>query len=88
MNLKEKLELDLKRERDSVVAERQSQILGAQYLCCDAVIHEICHTANSITCVEDLNIVPLLREELRCCLYDVIISDVGNAPPAKKQRRK
>lgn len=89
VKLKEKLELELKRERDCIIAEQpQSQILGAQYMCCDAVIHEICCRANSITCVEDLSNIPLLREELRSRFYDVVIGAVGNAPPAKKQRRK
>ena len=89
VDLKKKLELELKEERNSVMAERpHMRLLGPQYMCCDAVIRDICSRASSITCVDDLNSITLLRTELRPRFYDVVCRTVGSAPPAKKRRKK
>ena len=87
--LRAALELELRRERDLVMAEKpHSDILGAQYLCCDAVIKDICGRADYIACVDDVMCIPLLRPELRLRFYNVVMRTVGSAPPANKQRRR
>ena len=88
-SLYKQLESDLKLERDVIMTERPNmRILGAQYLCSDAVIKTICDRADTITCVDDLSSIPLLRTELRSRFCDIVIKTVGSAPSAKKRRRK
>ena len=82
------LELELRRERDLVMAEKpHSDILGAQYLCCNAVIKDICSRADYIPCVDDVVCISLLRPEIRLPCYNVVMRTVGSAPPANKQRQ-
>ena len=86
--LQNKLEDSLKLERSAILSEHpHMQILGLQYVCCDAVIQEICRRAAYVTTVDDLNSIPLLRTELRTRLYNVVTDVVGSAPPAKKLRQ-
>ena len=63
-----------------------SDILGAQYLCCDAVIKDICSRADYIPCVDDVVCISLLRPEIRLPCYNVVMRTVGSAP-ANKQRQ-
>ena len=86
VDLKKQLEIDLKLERSSIISEQpHACIFGEQYVCCDAVIEEICCRASYITCVDDMT---LLRPELRHRFYSVVVKNVVNAPPAKKRRQR
>lgn len=79
----------MKREREAVIVEKPHyRVLGAQYVCCDAVIRELCSRANYVTCVDDLDSVALLRAELKTRFCNVVLKTVANAPPAKRRRRR
>lgn len=88
-SLMKQLDIALKQEREAVMVEKPCyQMLGVQYICCDAVIEELCSRAHYVTCVDDLNSVTLLRAELRSRFCNVILKVVSNAPPAKKCRKR
>ena len=80
------LEIELKKERDLLMAESpHMRLLGPQYMCCDSVISGLCKKAGSVTCVDDLKSIALLRTELTLRFYNVLFRAVSSAPPAKRQ---
>lgn len=88
-SVKLQLEEELKTEREAILAEKPHlRSLGVQYVCSDAVIKQLCNIASSVTCVNDLRTVTLLRPELQSLFFNVIVKHISNAPPARKRRRQ
>ena len=80
--------IELKKERDLLMAESpHMRLLGPQYMYCDSVISDVCTKASSVTCVDDLKSIALLRTELTLRFYNVLFRVVSSAPPARRQRQ-
>ena len=81
------LEKELKSEREMVLSEKPHlSFLGVQYVCSDVVIKQLCSLINSMTCVDDLRTIPLLRPDLHSRFYNIMLRYICNAPPVQKKR--
>ena len=85
-DMMKELEAKLHQERSQFLNEKPCyHIFGPQCICCDSVIKDLCSKAKYIADIEDLSSVKLLRPELQSRFFDVIMSTVGNEPPAKRR---
>ena len=84
----DRLKNRLKEGRMSVLAEKPAyQMIGANFICSDALICDICDGAEYISTIEDMNVF-CLRPELKERFCDVIMDVVSELPQPKKSRRR
>ena len=78
----------LKEGRLCVLAEKPAyQMIGADFICSEALICEICEGAEFISTIEDMDIY-CLRPELKERFFNIIMDVVSELPPPKKSRRR
>ena len=81
------LEQQLKEARDDITTSTPGlEMLGAQFVCPDAVIASICSNINTITSISDLNSF-FLRPEYRNRFFEILSDTVRDAPPPTRRRR-
>ena len=86
--LKRKLRVGLLAERDRVLQEiPEYQMLGANFVCSEPLIEELCDKAAFIRTKEDMDDMFCLRPELHSRFFDTIWKLVSSAPPPCKRRR-
>ena len=84
--LKTVLKENLLEERQKIIEENPSfKMIGANYICSDVVISNLCDKASFIRDVDDISTMHSLRPALRERFFNVIMDTVTCNPPPQKR---